>query len=80
MAAAAADAAGKVTFDATHSRLAHLVAFGDVQRLRMVADAEIIRLILRHSLVLQFFAQGRGDFSILSGLPSVVQASQATRS
>ena len=77
---AAADAAGKVTFDATQSSLPHLVAFSDVQRLRRAPDADIMRLILRHSLVLQFFVQGRRDFSTLSGLPSVVQASQATRS
>ncbi len=77
---AAADAASRVTFDATQSRLPHLVAFSDVQRLRRVPDADITRFILRHSVVLQFFVQGRRDFSTLSGLPSVVQASRATRS
>jgi len=52
----------------------------EVQRLRRVPDAEIMRLMLRHSVVLQFFLQGRRDFSTLSGLPSVVQASQGTGS
>ena len=42
----------------------------EVQRLRKVPDAEIMRLMVKKSVVVQYFLKGRKTFSSLKGLPA----------